>query len=280
VRLQRLYFSSLCVLFANLCGCVKTSDEQDNLNAVLWVQTSSEFVAATMGTYANATAALRRMVADNPTTVDQMTVVMDIDQTILDSSGYPAQNILDHTDYHAETLDQYLALREGTALPGAVEFINASRDLGVDVFYITSRPCRKRTGNSDYCPQKEDTLVNLRQAGVEIDADELFLRSENVPERCLEFLSDRERQQGKWTDGDKTSRRQCVELDREIVMLIGDQLNDFIGGSANSTPESRKELVDHHKDNWGKTWFMIPNPTSGSWLNLLQPEKQLHLRGT
>jgi acid phosphatase len=233
-----------------------------------------------MGTYANATAALRRMVADNPTTVDQMAVVMDIDQTILDSSGYPAQNILDDTGYHAETLDHYLALREGTALPGAVEFINASRDLGVDVFYITSRPCRKRAGNSDYCPQKEDTLVNLRQAGVEIDADELFLRGENVPERCLEFLSDRERQQGKWTYADKTARRQCVELDREIVMLIGDQLNDFIGGSANSTPESRKELVDHHKDNWGKTWFMIPNPTSGSWLNLLQPEKQLHLRGT
>ncbi len=271
---------TLSVLFTILGGCFNTSDEQDKLDAVLWVQTSSEFVAATMGTYANATAALRRMVADNPTTVDQMVVVMDIDQTILDSSGYHAQNILDDAHQSAEALDQYLALREGAALPGAVDFIHASRDLGVDVFYITNRTCRERAGNSDYCPQKEDTLVNLRKVGVEIEADELFLKGENVPERCLEFLLDRERQQGRWTDADKTSRRQCVELGREIVMLFGDQLNDFIDGSANSTPESRKELVDHYQENWGTTWFMIPNPTSGSWLNLLQPEKQLHLRGT
>jgi acid phosphatase len=271
---------TLSVLFTILVGCFNTSDEQDKLDAVLWVQSSSEFFAATMGTYANATAELRRMVADNPTAVDQMVVVMDIDQTILDSSAYHAQNILDDAHHSAELLDQYYALREGAALPGAVDFIHASRDLGVDVFYITNRTCRERAGNSDYCPQKEDTLVNLRQVGIEIEPDELFLRSENVPERCLEFLSDRERQQGGWTMTDKTSRRKCVELDREIVMLFGDQLNDFIGDSANSTPGSRKALVDQYKDKWGKTWFLIPNPMSGSWLNLLQPEERLHLRGT
>lgn len=271
---------TLGVLFLIFGGCAKTSEEQDKLDAVLWVQSSSEFAAATTGTYANATAALERMVADNPTTVKQMVVVMDIDQTILDSSGYHGQNILDDAHHSSAALDQYLALAEGTALPGAVEFIHASRNLGVDVFYVTNRTCRERQGNADYCPQKEDTLVNLRQVGIEIEADELFLRGEKVPERCLEFLSDRDREQGRWRDSDKTSRRQCVEIDQEIVMLFGDQLNDFIGGSANSTPESRKALVDQHKTNWGTTWFMLPNPTSGSWLNLLQPEKRLHVRGT
>lgn len=280
MRIQTVYLLFLSVFFTGICGCVKTSNEQDKIDAVLWVQTSSEFAAATIATYANATTALQRIVADSPTGVDRMAVVMDVDQTILDSSGYHAQNILDDARHQAETLDRYFVLRESAAIPGAVNFIKAGRDLGVYIFFITNRTYRERAGNSGDCPQKEDTLANLRQIGAEAGAGALFLKGERVPERCLNFLSDRERQEGRWTAADKTSRCQCVALDHDIVMQIGDQLGDFIGGLRNTTPESRRVLVEQYKENWGKTWFMIPNPTSGSWLNLLQPEKRLHPRGT
>ena len=181
--------------------------------------------------------------------------------------------------YQAETTDQYFALRQGTAIPGAVSFIRAGQDLGVSFFFITNRPCRVRAGNLGDCPQKEDTLVSLRQIGVDAGAGTLFLRGEQVPKRCLRFLSDLEQQQGRWTASDKTSRRQCAELNHEVVMLIGDQLGDFIGGLEDTTPESRKVLLGQYRENWGKTWFMIPNPTYGSWLDLLQPDKRLHLQG-
>ncbi len=278
MRLPAVYLLSLSFISANIFGCVTTSNEQENLDAVLWVQTSSEFPAATIGTYTAATAALQRIVADSPTDVDRMAVVMDLDETVLDGYTYSAQWVLGNVDYAGETWDQWVALRVNTAIPGAVDFIRGSQNLGVSVFFITNRQCQVRTDNSNDCPQKEDTFVNLRQLGIEADLDALFFRGERPPDRCLNLLSDSEHEQGRWIASDKTSRRQCVELDHDIVMLIGDQLGDFIGGLEETTPASRKALLGQYKENWGNTWFMIPTPTSGSWLDLLQPDKRSHLR--
>ena len=51
-----------------------------------------------------------------------------------------------------------------------------------------------------------------------------------------------------------------------IVLLLGDQLTDFI-----STKEAyvfhsdRKKLAKKYSDMWGSKWFMITNPTYGRW---------------
>jgi predicted secreted acid phosphatase len=74
------------------------------------------------------------------------------------------------------------------------------------------------------------------------------------------------------------SRRQCVELDNDIVMLVGDQLGDFVGGIEETALASRNAIVDQYKENCGSIWFVIPNPIYGAWLNLLQPDKRSHLR--
>jgi acid phosphatase len=279
MRLKAVYLLSLSIISANICGCAATSSQQENLDAILWVQTSSEYAATAIGAYAAATDALHRIVGTDPTAVDRMAVVMDLDETVLDNSAYQAQGVLDDVGYQVETWDEFVALRNATAVPGAVDFITAGQDLGVKFLFITNRPCRDRADNSGDCPQKEDTLVNLRQLGIESDLDALFLKGERVPDRCLSFLSGSEDAQGRWTESDKTTRRQCVELDHDIVMLVGDQLGDFLGGLEETTPASRKALLGQYKSNWGNNWFMIPNPTYGSWLNLLQPDKRSHLRG-
>jgi len=279
MRLPTVYLLSLSVVSANICGCATPGSKQENLDAILWMQTSSEYSATAIGTYAAASAALQRMVAADPTAVDRMAVVMDLDETVLDNCRYQAQWVLTNVGDQDEMWDQFVALRKATAVPGAVDFIRASQNLGVGVFFITNRQCRDRADNSDDCPQKEDTLVNLRQLGIEADLDTLFLWGERRPDRCLSLLPDLEHEQGRWTASDKTYRRQCVELDHDIVMLVGDQLGDFIGGLGETTPASRKALLGQYKGNWGNTWFMIPNPTYGSWLNLLQPDKRSHLRG-
>jgi len=94
--------------------------------------------------------------------------------------------------------------------------------------------------------QKEDTFANLRQLGIEIDLDQLFLRGQRPPNRCLSILTGSEHEEGRWMSSDKTSRRQYVELDHDIVMLIGDQLGDFIGGLEETPPESRKALLGQY----------------------------------
>ena len=164
-----------------------------------------------------------------------------------------------------------------TAIPGALEFIRASKDLGTRVRCVTNRECLQRVGTADDCPQKDDTLANLRQLGIEVDRDALFLRGERVPDRCSRLLTESEHE--RWTSRDKSSRRQCVALDGEIVMLFGDQLGGFIGGLEDSTPASRRALLDQYEGNWGSSWFMIPNPVYGWWLELLQPDKRSYLRG-
>ena len=65
---------------------------------------------------------------------------------------------------------------------------------------------------------------------------------------------------------DKTERRRNIADDYRIVLLVGDQLTDFI-----STKEAyvfhsdRKKLAKKYSDMWGSKWFMITNPTYGRW---------------
>jgi acid phosphatase len=269
----------LSFIFTNIFGCAATSSQHETLDANLWLQTSSEFPAVAIGTYAAATAALQHMAATDPAGVDRMIVVMDVDETVVDNSVCGTQYILHGAGGECgnQTWDQFLALRNATAIPGAVDFIKASKDLGVRVWFVTNRECLHRVGIPDDCPQKDDTLANLRQLGIEVDRDALFLRGERAPDRCRGLLSESEHE--RWTSRDKTSRRQCVALDGEIVMLFGDQLGDFVGGLEDSTPASRRALLDQYEGNWGKFWFMIPNPVYGSWLELLKPDKRSYLRG-
>lgn len=278
MRIRTALALSMLVILTNIFGCAATGSQQEGLDGSLWLQSSSEFPAAAIGTYAAATAALKRMVAAAPAGVDRMVVVMDVDETVVDNAVCVTQHILHESGVCGDqTWDQFVALRNGTAIPGAIGFVRASQDLGVRVWFITNRECLHRVGIPDVCPQKNDTLANLRQLGIEVNGDSLFLQGERAPDRCRRFLSETEHDS--WTSSDKTSRRQCVALDREIVMLIGDQLGDFIGELEDTTPADRRALVDQYEGNWGTTWFLIPNPVYGSWLNLLQPDKRSHLRG-
>jgi len=270
---------ALSIMSVNIVGCSKPGGARENLDAFLWVQTSPEYSAATLGTYAAATTALQRIVATNPAAVGQMVVVMDVDETVLNNSLYLAIRQLPNARDQQVTWDQRIALREATAIPGAIDFIDASQSLGVSVRFITNRRCLERADNAGDCPQKEDTLANLRQIGVKVESGNLYLRGERPPDQCLSLLDDADKQNGRWTTSDKTSRRQCVELDQDIVMLVGDQLSDFIGGHGSSTLASRDALLEQYREKWGHTWFLVPNPIYGHWLNLLKSDKLTHVRG-
>jgi acid phosphatase len=62
-------------------------------------------------------------------------------------------------------------------------------------------------------------------------------------------------------------------------MLFGDDLGDFLADvKSRITPEERDRLVGEYKNNWGRKWFMLPNPTYGSWLNVLGDPKSRYIR--
>jgi acid phosphatase len=95
---------------------------------------------------------------------------------------------------------------------------------------------------------EEATRANLAKHGFPLSdaTDTLLLRGEK-PE---------------W-GSDKVTRRESVAARHRVLLLIGDDLNDFL--SARTTVEKRHELTKPHAAKWGRQWILLPNPGYGSW---------------
>ena len=66
-----------------------------------------------------------------------------------------------------------------------------------------------------------------------------------------------------WTS-EKTTRRAEVASSFRVLLLIGDDLGDFVSG-ARARPEERVALVERYADRWQQSWILLPNPYYGSW---------------
>ena len=51
-------------------------------------------------------------------------------------------------------------------------------------------------------------------------------------------------------------------------MQFGDQLGDFVDIAAN-TPDGRRAAIEPYLGWIGERWFVLPNPTYGSWESAL-----------
>jgi predicted secreted acid phosphatase len=49
-----------------------------------------------------------------------------------------------------------------------------------------------------------------------------------------------------------------------VLMQFGDQIGDFVDVAAN-TPEGRRAAIEPYASWIGERWFVLPNPTYGSW---------------
>lgn len=268
---------SFFLITALLTGCATTQPEitNNNFNSTLWVQTAAEYKANSIQAYNSAESNIDMALRDKSWTaaLEQGSnysllppaIILDIDETVLDNSQYQAQLVLDDEQFNPKTWDDWIASESAPAVPGAVDFINSMESLQVDVIYITNRECAVRTDGGLECPQKEDTIDNLQKVGIEdVEPDHVFLKGE----------------QPDWTS-EKQSRREIVASNHRIIMLFGDNLSDFLpDGSGDITSEERTELIDEYSEYWGRKWFILSNPTYGSWDSILSEPKSDYLRGT
>ena len=236
---------SLCLLLAG-CGSGNTSLE--GLNATLWTQQSAEYRASAEQAYRTASRMLDLGLADPAwTAVPEQegdpgdlrpAVILDVDETVLDNSAYQARLIVEGREY-PDGWDAWV--REATALPvpGALGFARHAAERGVTVFYVTNRDATL----------EEATERNLERAGFPLaeGLDVLLMRGERES----------------W-GSDKSSRRAYVAGTHRILILAGDDLNDFISVSRASI-EERDRLEAEYASHWGVRWIMLPNPAYGSW---------------
>ncbi len=222
----------------------------ENLNAVLWVQTSVEYEGGALQAYRLAALQLDAALADPSWTaaIEQTgeiaklppAVVLDIDETVLDNSYYQAALIRDGRTFATDTWDRWVLQARATAVPGAREFTEQAAAKGVTVFYITNR-----TANLE-----EATRTNLAALGFPLTAS------------VDTVLSRGERQE--WSASAKGPRRAFVAASYRILLLVGDDLAGF-AVDGDGTPADRKTKTAAHANWWGRRWIVLPNPTYGSW---------------
>jgi 5'-nucleotidase (lipoprotein e(P4) family) len=224
----------------------------DNLNAVLWMQTAAEYEATVRGVYAAARMQLDRALADPNWSALPAgersdgfesrlpAIIVDADETMIDNSPFQARGVRDGSGFASERWLAWVNERRARAMPGAVEFARYASERGVTIYFITNRDAPLET---------ESTIANLRELGFPIAADaaNVLLRGDpRAPAR------------------EKSARRRWVGERHRVLLLLGDNLGDFLDG-ANSSIDARHTMIARHADWWGVKWFMQPNPSYGSW---------------
>lgn len=232
----------------------KAAAPNDNLNSVAWIQRSVEYRAISEQTFRAAADQLDQALqqqdwdaldpAERNNTLAGLkpAVIMDVDETVLDNSPYQARLVRDGLEYDDDTWALWVEERKARPLPGVLEFARAASERGVTVIYLSNRAVEL----------KQATLENLRAEGLPVAADEVFLGLGMDVPGCEQRGSD------------KRCRRQLVARDYRVLMQFGDQLGDFIQISPN-TPAHRDQLHARHGQWFGQRWWMLPNPTYGSW---------------
>ena len=227
-------------------GVTNLRDAHELLNGVLWVQTAGEFWAQTSTTYNGAQVALEQAMSQKSWTaaLEQAAgyenlppaVILDVDETVLDNSPAQAQMVLERTTFQQEMWAAWVDKMAAAAIPGAQPFLALAEKRGVKVFFITNRAAAEQGA----------TLKNLAALGIAASDDTVLCPGEN-----------------EWTS-DKTARRAMVAKSYRVLLLVGDDMNDFVS-TATLTPAERVALAKTHADRWGKSWIMLPNPQYGSW---------------
>jgi 5'-nucleotidase (lipoprotein e(P4) family) len=216
------------------------ADNEYQTAAVLWMQTSGERAALSYQAFT-----LARMMLDRDLrTRSRMkrAVIVDIDETIMDNSRNQTWLIKNQQIYNDENWLAWVNRAEATAIPGAVEFLTYANSRGVRVFYITNRKA----------VEKEGTATNLRKLGFP-----------NVSDETLLVRTDTK-------SSSKEPRRQSVNAKFRVVLLMGDNLNDFSDVFENAkTISGRMTVTEQNKAKFGSRFIVLPNPMYGDWENAI-----------
>ena len=222
----------------------------DLLNAVLWMQRSVEYKASALTAFALARLRLDQALTDPSWTAAPKeqtgayqtlppAVILDIDETLIDNSGYQAWMTLKDTTFNPKTWNAYVNTVSSVAIPGAVEFTKYAAGRGVKVFYVSNRTAEEEPA----------TRKNLERFGFPLD------------DKLDTVLMARERPD--WGSA-KGPRRAHVARGYRVLLNLGDNFGDFVD-EYRGTEAERLKVLEEHKDRWGREWIMLANPSYGSF---------------
>ncbi|SJZ59557.1 5'-nucleotidase, lipoprotein e(P4) family [Cetobacterium ceti] len=225
-----LALGALLIVFSG-CTSLKENKPLESKLGVLWVQNSGEYEALAYQAFnSGKTAFLENKING------KNAVVVDLDETMINNSGYAAWQVENSKGYSSESWTKWCEAKEATAIPGAVDFANFIVKNGGDIFYISNRH------ENVYNP----TMENLKALGFpQVDSKHLLLKNKTSDKA---FRVDSLRDQG-----------------YKIVLMVGDNLDDFGSDVLHKTNMERVAFVKAHKNNYGNRWIVLPNPMYGGF---------------
>lgn len=249
VTLRPLAALLLCLVLSP-AALAADAPANDNLNAVLWMQSAAEYKANAAAIFALARIRLDQALADKGRTAAPAeqsgdyrelspAIVLDVDETLLDNSAYQAWMVMRGEAFSPKTWTQFVKSETSAAIPGAVAFTQYADSKGVRVFYVTNRTKE----------EEEPTRENMRKLGFPLGGNmDTILSAKERPD---------------WGSA-KGTRRAAIAKHYRILLLVGYNLGDFTDAYKGSI-EERQQVFEQNADRWGRDWLMLPNPSYGSF---------------
>lgn len=208
---------------------------------LLWMRTSAEYRALAYQGYNVAMNAVKMAVTDPSHQRKPLAIVLDADETVVDNTKLMGESIVNGNGrFDAPWWRQAVHQGKSQAMPGAVEFLNEVHKQGVEIFYVSNR----------YAPVNLDvTIQNFKELGFpSVDKDHVLLFEK---------------------DSDKQPRFDMIAKKYYVIVYMGDNAGDFPIGTKGKTLAERNAIIDAHKEDFGTTFVVFPNPAYGSWVSAL-----------
>ena len=219
------------------------ADIENNLiMAMAWRQTAAEYRALYHQGFNLARMRIELALAQKKDGSLPLAVISDVDETLLLSNNYWGYLINQGQDFFDDAIwDSWVAENRAVASPGALDFLKFCVANNVEIFYVTNR----NQGESTV----QLALNNLTAAGFpSVDRSHL---------RVLRETSNKELVQ------------QRIREDYDVVVLLGDNLNDFSRRYYSTDLEQRLSLMEEDKALYGRDYIIFPNPTDGHWIRAI-----------
>ena len=219
------------------------ADIENNLiMAMAWRQTAAEYRALYHQGFNLARMRIELALAQKKDGSLPLAIISDVDETLLLSNNYWGYLINQGQDFFDDAIwDSWVAENRAVASPGALDFLKFCVANNVEIFYVTNR----NQGESTV----QLALNNLNAAGFpSVDRSHL---------RVLRETSNKELVQ------------QRIREDYDVVVLLGDNLNDFSRRYYSTDIEQRLSLMEEDKARYGRDYIIFPNPTDGHWIRAI-----------
>ena len=214
---------------------------------VAWSNTAAEFGALCHQAFNLARLRVDEAMEKHSRSERPLAVVTDVDNTIVHAGSYWSSLISEGVDFFDDEIwDRWIPENLIALVPGAMDFLKYCEYHGVEIFYVTNR---------DQGPRTYSYALNQLQ----------YL---NLP------YSDSEHLVVFRESSDKTSARERIGESHELILLLGDNLNDFKRDYYVADVEKRRALMERDRAEIGDKFIILPNATDGHWVRAIFGESE------